>query len=152
MDLKNRAVSFLGSGFIQFLACLMLGGIFIYASIDKIAHPQAFARILADYRLLPAVTIHGVAAIFPWMECVAGVFLILGVYRRSAALLLSLLLVMFILVTGLNVLRGLNVACGCFSALGGRPENPVIVIIRDLLILIPAVVILFFGGTRKRIP
>ena len=151
MDLKNRVVSLLGSGFIQFLACLMLGGIFIYASIDKIAHPQAFARVLANYRLLPSVTIHGVAAIFPWTECIAGVFLILGVYRRSAALLLSLLLVMFILVTGLNVLRGLNVVCGCFSASGSSPENPVVVIVRDLLILIPAAVILFFGRTRKHI-
>lgn len=152
MDLKNRAVSFLASGFIQFLACLVLGGIFVYASIDKIAHPQAFARVLANYRLLPVFTIHGVAAILPWVECVAGVFLILGAYRRSAALLLSLLLVMFILVTGLNLLRGLNVACGCFSASGGSPENPVVVIVRDLLILVPAVVILFFGDSRKRIP
>jgi uncharacterized membrane protein YphA (DoxX/SURF4 family) len=151
MGLKDRAVSFLGSGFIQFLACLVLGGIFIYASIDKIVHPQAFARILADYRLLPSVTIHGVAAIFPWVECVAGAFLIFGAYRRSAALLLSLLLLMFMLVTGLNALRGLNVACGCFSASGGSPENPVLVIVRDLLILIPAVVVLFFGGTRKSV-
>ena len=122
----------------------MLGGIFIYASIDKIAHPQAFARVLANYRLLPAIAIHGVAVVLPWVECMAGAFLILGLFRHSAAMLLALMLVMFILVTGLNALRGVNVACGCFSALGGGPENPVGVMVRDLLILIPAVVILFF--------
>ena len=131
-------------GFIQFLACLVLGGIFVYASSTKSSIPQAFARVLANYRLLPAFIIHGVAAIFPWVECVAGVSLILGAFRRSAALLLTLLLVMFMLVTGSNVLRGLNVACGCFSASGGRPESPVFVIVRDLLFLVPAVIVLFF--------
>jgi putative oxidoreductase len=144
MTSKNRVSAFLGSRVVQFLARLALGGIFIYASIDKIAHPLAFARILASYRLLPAIAIHGAAAVLPWVEFVAGASLILGVCRRSAALLLTLLLAMFILVAGISVLRGLNLDCGCFTTAGGPPESPFFVILRDLLILVPALIVLFF--------
>lgn len=148
--MKNKLIAILGSGIIQFLARLALGGIFIYASLDKIVHPLAFARILASYRLLPAIAIHGGAVVLPWVEFVAGASMIVGVYRRSAALLLTLLLAMFIAVTGVSVLRGLNLDCGCFTTAGGHPESPFVVIFRDLLILIPALVVLFFDRTSAK--
>ena len=36
------------------LACrLLLGGIFVYASIDKIIYPVEFAKVVYNYQILP---------------------------------------------------------------------------------------------------
>ena len=35
------------------LCRLVLGGVFIYASLDKIAHPAEFAKAIGNYHVLP---------------------------------------------------------------------------------------------------
>ena len=57
---------------------LALGGIFLYASIDKIIHPRAFAEIIFNYHLLPDQLINVMALILPWLEGLLAVFLLLG--------------------------------------------------------------------------
>ena len=34
-------------------ARLILGGVFIYASLDKIAHPAEFAKAIGNYHVVP---------------------------------------------------------------------------------------------------
>jgi len=137
--------AFLGAPAVQLLARLVLGGLFIYASVDKIAHPRAFADIIASYRLLPGFMIHLAAAVLPWLELIAGAVLIAGIWKRGATLLLTLLLAAFLLGIAVNAVRGLDLSCGCFSTSAADKENPWFLMFRDFLFLIPGVVILFFG-------
>lgn len=130
---------------------LLLGGVFIYASLDKIAHPAAFADILYNYQLIPAWMIHPLAVWLPWLELLAGVFLVAGVFVHGAALLLGGLLLVFIAALGINLLRGLSIDCGCFTTTTGSQRGAMIeLIIRDLLLLIPAVLIIRHGLMRFR--
>ncbi|RKZ18240.1 DoxX family protein [bacterium] len=111
------------------LACrLAVGGIFIYASLDKLAHPAAFAQAVHHYRLLPLDLLHLFAYAIPVLELVAGMALILGFYRRGAALITGALTVVFMVAITAALARDLDISCGCFHTDGGHGVG------RDLLL------------------
>jgi len=145
---KSSPPNFLSSSWLQTLCRLALGGIFIYSSLDKIAHPHEFARIIANYAILPDWLVTLPALVLPWLELMAGLLLVAGIWTRSAAALLALLLLAFILALGINAVRGVDVSCGCFSTSAADRENAWILVFRDLLILIPGLVIVFFGRDK----
>jgi len=145
MPLKGSLRGMPSSAWLQALCRLALGGIFIYASLDKIAHPREFAVIIANYAILPDFLVTLPALVMPWLELFAGLCLVSGVWTRSAALWLSLLLLVFIMALGFNSLRGISMSCGCFSTSAADTEKAYVLIIRDLLIMIPGLIILFFG-------
>jgi putative oxidoreductase len=104
------------------LLALALGAVFIYASLDKIAQPAAFARIVYHYRLIGPSALVGpvpanvLAVTLPWVEMVAGLALVTGVWRREAAGLAALLLVVFLGAVSWALLHGIDIEnCGCFS-------------------------------------
>ncbi len=132
------------------LCRFILGGVFIYASIDKILNPEAFAAILSNYELLPDFFIYAPALFLPWIELVAGSFLIAGIYVRGSSVILNGLLVLFITAIMINLVRGISFDCGCFSTLAGTGSNVYYLLIRDLLLLIPGYVILFHYIFRRR--
>ena len=96
-------------------ARLILGGVFIFASADKIIHPAAFAEAVYNYQILPDTLINLTAMILPWLELILGIFLILGLWFPGAVLLSNLLLVTFFGSLVFNLSRGLDIHCGCFS-------------------------------------
>jgi len=145
----DRITNVLSSRPLQILARLVLGGIFIYASLDKIAQPLEFAKIIKNYHVLPDFLITLPAMILPWLELFAGFLLLSGLWTRSAASLLSVLLLAFILALGVNAVRGIDVSCGCFSTSANDTENAWVLIGRDLLILLPGLLIIFFGRENK---
>ena len=57
-------------------ARLILGGVFVFASIDKILHPAAFAEAVYNYQILPDNLINLTAIVLPWLELVLGSLLI----------------------------------------------------------------------------
>ncbi len=149
MPWPDKARNILASRPLQTLARLVLGGIFIYASLDKISQPLEFARIIENYRILPGFLITLPALVLPWVELLCGLLLIAGMWTRSAAWLLSLLLLAFILALAVNAVRGIDVSCGCFSTSAADTENAYVLIFRDLLILIPGLLIVFFKRENK---
>lgn len=93
---------------------LYIGALFIYASIHKIEGPANFAETIASFEVLPHWSINGIAVVLPWVELWGGVCLLLGIFVRSNALVLGMLLIAFSMAAFLNVLRGSNISCGCF--------------------------------------
>ncbi|HEX7502871.1 MAG TPA: MauE/DoxX family redox-associated membrane protein, partial [Acidobacteriota bacterium] len=144
----DRLARLLTAAPLQALCRLVLGGIFVYASLDKIAHPGEFARIIANYAILPDFLVTLPALALPWVELVAGLCLVAGLWPRSSALLLSLLLLLFMAALGINALRGVSMSCGCFSTSAADTEKAYVLVIRDLLILVPGLIIIFFGRER----
>jgi len=103
------------------LACrLVVGGIFIYASLDKLTHPQAFAEVIHHYRLLPYPLLHPSAHLLPVLEFVTGSALVLGLGRRGAALLAGILTAVFMVAITSALIRNLDISCGCFNTDGGH--------------------------------
>jgi uncharacterized membrane protein YphA (DoxX/SURF4 family) len=107
------------------LACrLVIGVSLIYASLDKISHPDRFAEILRGYELLPARLVRPFAHLVPWGEILIGAALILGVFTRVAAVAGAALFGVFAGAVASAVLRGLEIACGCFTTkAGAEPAN-----------------------------
>lgn len=149
MPWPDKIKNILSSRSLQMLARLTLGGIFIYASLDKIAHPLEFAKIIKNYQILPEFLIALMALVLPWLELFAGICLVSGICERSAAMLLTFLLFLFIIALGVNVFRGIDVSCGCFSTSASDTESAWVLIFRDLLILLPGLVIVFFNRENK---
>ncbi len=75
--------------------------------------------LVANYRLLPLELINIFAILLPWIELVAGMCVLLGIWLRPAALVLTVTTGIFILAVASALARGLNVECGCFGKIGG---------------------------------
>lgn len=110
----NRGWSFFGKP-LFFWIRLVLGAVFIFASLDKILHPEAFAKVIYNYQILPGSLINISAIVLPWVELLLGCALLLGWWLPGAVGLANLLLVTFFGALLFNTARGLNVHCGCFS-------------------------------------
>jgi len=103
------------------LACrLLVGGVFVFASLDKLAHPEAFAQAIYNYRIVPYSLLHAAAMLLPVVEFLAGSALILGVLRRGAALQCGLMTAIFMVAIATALARGLDISCGCFHTDGGH--------------------------------
>lgn len=120
---------------IGLLCRLVVGGIFVYASLDKLADPAGFAQAIYHYRMAPLALLHPFALLLPMAELVLGAALILGVARRGAALLAAALSVLFLAAISTALLRGLDISCGCFHTDGGHAVG-LSLLIRDVLLLL----------------
>jgi uncharacterized membrane protein YphA (DoxX/SURF4 family) len=126
---------------------LFLGAVFLYAGSVKILQPDAFAEAVYRYQILPGAAVNLAAITLPWMEVSTGLCLIAGLWLPGAVLLSTSLLGVFIGALVFNLIRGLNVQCGCFSAEITHGPADVLTIARDLLFLAISIylaVFLFF--------
>lgn len=138
----------IGHPWLGVLSRLLVGGIFIYASLDKILHPDQFARIIFNYHLVPAPLINLAAITLPWVEFGAGAFLVLGVWPRASGFILTALVAIFIVALSVNWLRGVNLECGCFTVSGEAKSAIGSLIIRDLLLLLFALQTTFWARPK----
>jgi putative oxidoreductase len=92
---------------------------FLAAGLPKLlAEPAEFAQTIRNYRFLPETLINWAAVTLPWLETLAGLALLTGVLRRSAALVTAVLAMVFMAALLSAMQRGLRIDCGCFGAAG----------------------------------
>lgn len=133
---------------------LALGAVFVYASADKILHPAEFARIVYRYRLvgpsqlIPPLVPNVFAVTLPWVELLAGLLLIVGTWRREAALLTGAMTAVFIGAVSLALLRGIDLEnCGCFTVgAAGRAAGLRLVLADSVMVAAATVLVL---GARE---
>ena len=99
----------------RYLFRIALGIVFIWAALAKIADLQAFAKEIHNFRMVPVALENLFAVTLPWIELVAGVGLVVNRVPRSGTLLLGGLLVVFMAAIAVAIVRGLDIACGCFG-------------------------------------
>jgi len=125
---------------------LVLGGLFVYAGAVKVLEPLDFAQNIRNYQLVGQSLSFVAAIVLPWLEILAGLALILGVWTRGAALVVTGLLVFFIVLTAVTMIRGLDVDCGCFGSLSRKSGWGVV--LEDLGMLVLGLALLF--APKKR--
>ena len=113
--LNNKLKTLFYSTWIELIIRWLFGLTFVYASYHKIIEPAHFAKIIYGYYLFPELLINLIAIILPYMELLCGIALILGIYPRSALLILQVMLFSFIVALSINWIRGHNFDCCCFS-------------------------------------
>jgi len=126
---------------------VVVGAVFIAASLDKVEHPVAFARAVSYYHMIPPQALNAFALLVPWVELLAGVALVAGLASRGAALLVGGLLVVFIVALVSAISRGIDISCGCFSTTTGEGHKVGIdVVIRDVAMLAAVLPVVRLGG------
>jgi len=137
---------------VELAARWILGLTFIYASLHKILAPADFAKIIYGYDLFLAGLINLMAITIPFAELITGLALILGIYPRSAALIINVMLLGFTVALAINLIRGHEFDCGCFAAgqMGATPSAWVL-LGRDFLLLAAGLLIFFYreAGNRR---
>ncbi len=127
-----------------------LGITFIYASYHKIILPDHFAKIIYGYYLFPHFFINLIAIILPFIELATGASLILGIYPRSAIILINGMLFCFIIALSINIFRGHEFDCGCFSfGEKGYTSSAVELLFRDIVYFFLGLYVVFFNRFRR---
>ena len=127
---------------------ILLGGLFIFASVSKILDPGGFARTVFYYRLLPVSAVNLIAIILPWIELVVGVLLVIGFKVRGAAFVAAASLIVFTAAMVSALARGLNIDCGCFSTSGGHGVDTRRIV--EEIVLVAAAAFVYWTGARPR--
>jgi uncharacterized membrane protein YphA (DoxX/SURF4 family) len=94
---------------------LIVGGIFIYAGLTKIADPMGFANDIDNYKILPWPIIVGLAFYLPWLEIFCGLALITRRLYLGGLSILTALISLFIIASVSAKARGIDISCGCFG-------------------------------------
>ncbi|HDL90400.1 MAG TPA: cation diffusion facilitator family transporter [Thermodesulforhabdus norvegica] len=133
---------------------LLFGSIFIYASISKILHPKEFALVVYNYGLLPDKLVNLVAIVLPWIECLCGLAIALGILHRGALLVVNALLVIFTGAILANIARGMDITCGCFEAELSQASrlSMWLDVLRDIMLLIVGIMLfmVYYARNRKK--
>ena len=146
-QLNNSLRNLFNNSWIEITLRWILGITFIYASYYKIMSPTDFAKVVYGYNLFPEVLINPIAIILPFVELISGLSLLIGIYPRSAALIINGLLLAFIFILTINIMRGYEFDCGCFST--KKTGSPKLMVARDVIYLIMGLQIFLFNGVRK---
>ena len=121
---------------------ILLGLMFIYASLDKIAHPEEFAKQIGYYKVLPFGVENILGIVLPWTELIIGICLIAGLLVDGATLLSIIMMLVFILAISQAILRGIDITCGCFKVSADSDKLGLDTIIRDIIFLVMSYIVL----------
>ena len=130
---------------------LVLGAVFIYASLDKILNPGAFAQAVFNYQVLPGELVNLTALILPWVEMILGACLLSNRWMTGASSLAAALMLIFMGLIFFNLARGLDISCGCFSTDPGEGPMDKLTLLRDALFLVLALCLVGLTYCKKTI-
>ena len=134
---------------------IALGIIFVVAAWGKIVDPPSFAHMIYNYHILPGALINISSLVMPWVEILAGLALILGIWTRPARWIVGLLLVVFMIAIAFNLARGNAIDCGCFDVSAAnltheeRIRDMWMVILRDVGMLLMVAQLWLAGRTQS---
>ncbi len=126
----------------QPLLRLALAWIFIQSGWAKLQNLDAFYQAAQNYKILTPTLTYFYSVVLPYLELMAGVYLLAGLFIRFAASLSGVLTVSFLIALFIALTRGDTIDCGCF--VGGKSE-PITwgLFYRDSLMLL-GILALFF--------
>jgi len=116
---------------------ILIGCLFVVSGFEKLIGPyQNFLYVVQSYEFLPTLIEDIVARVLPWIELFLGVFLIFGLWLKWTLRSTLILFLMFILIVGQALLRGLPIdECGCFGGLISIPLAGVMILDSTLFLI-----------------
>ena len=103
---------------------ILIGLVLVFSGAEKLlSHYQNFLYVVQSYELLPESFEKPFVFIFPWIELLTGLFLVLGLWMTVSLKSVTVLFAVFIFVLSQATIRHLPVMeCGCF---GGAVTIPI---------------------------
>ena len=100
---------------ITFTVRVLIGALFVTAGALKIGHFNELAAAISGFRILPPDVVGPIAVVLPFFELGLGVYLILGLFTRGAAIVASAQLAVYSIAIASAVMRHIPANCGCFG-------------------------------------
>jgi uncharacterized membrane protein YphA (DoxX/SURF4 family) len=138
-------VKILSNKYFLLLLRILLGFIFIFAAIEKIAVPENFSVSISNYKLLPAEFINIPTIIIPWIELISGLLLLLGISVKENSAIITFLLIVFTITIIISLFRGLNIDCGCYGTLYGT-QIGLLKVCENILLIIFGFILVRWGS------
>lgn len=124
--MRGAATASSGASWASLVCRVALGVVMILAATGKIADPQQFAMAIdkfdtPGFRIgTNDLPVAASAFFVPWLELVAGLCLLAGLWTRAASAVIVVLLGVFsVAIWSAAIDRGLSLDCGCFGKLKG---------------------------------
>lgn len=132
------------------VARLVLGVVWVWASLAKLRAPLDFVRTVRAYDATPELVSKGISYGLPVLEIAIGALLIVGVAVRLASAASVFLLVVFLIGLIQAAARGLQLDCGCFGGGGSTSGSTsyTLDILRDVGLLVLATFLVVWSFTR----
>ena len=115
--MRDRIEEIINNRWLLFALRLVLGGIFIAASVSKLQHQAEFVATVSGYGLLPATLAQFYGFAVPWVELFIGCSLILGIFSRFVSAVSILLIISFVVASAYRLFNPAGGGCGCFGEL-----------------------------------
>lgn len=116
---------------------IFIGLVLLISGFEKLISPyQNFLYVIQAYEMFPSGMEKAAAFIAPWIELIAGLFLILGLWLEWSLKGALVLFACFIVIVGQALIRSLPLeTCGCFGGwIHVSPKN--IIVVDSLMLLI----------------
>jgi putative oxidoreductase len=123
---------------IEVILSTALGIIFLVSAVPKLRHPNGFILAVLEYRVLSPHLSWFYARLIPPLEFLLALMLLTGTAVRSAAVVMSVLLLSFIIAVGINLARGRDLDCHCFGKAARRPIGWRL-LLQDVALLVAAI-------------
>jgi uncharacterized membrane protein YphA (DoxX/SURF4 family) len=104
------------------LARVVLAGVWLWAGLAKLPHPDTSVSAVRAYQLLPTGLADTVGHVLPMLEIVVGACLLIGLMVRFTAAVSALLMLAFVIGIASVWARGIEIDCGCFGSGGPNPD------------------------------
>jgi uncharacterized membrane protein YphA (DoxX/SURF4 family) len=102
---------------------LLVGALFVAAGALKLGHFNDLAAAIAGFRILPEGAIAPLAVVLPFFEIGLGLYLIVGLFTRTAAIVAALQLIVYAAAIASAVIRHIPANCGCFGPQDQAPAD-----------------------------
>jgi uncharacterized membrane protein YphA (DoxX/SURF4 family) len=141
---------FLSNKYLLIALRIILGAIFIYASVNKLFQTEEFAKAIKNYDMLPFGVINILAIILPYVEFITGILLVTGIYKKGSSAIAIVSLVVFLIALTTAYARGLDINCGCFSLENTSSKSDILTrIIEDIFMLAVAIIVFVFSDKTQ---
>lgn len=97
------------------LARILLGLLLIVTGALKVGHASDLATAIAGFRLLPGIVVAPMALVLPFLELMLGLYLVLGLFTRTTALLAAAQFLVYAAAIASAIVRDIPANCGCFG-------------------------------------
>jgi subtilase family serine protease/thiol-disulfide isomerase/thioredoxin/uncharacterized membrane protein YphA (DoxX/SURF4 family) len=113
--MKSKITGVVSHQWVWLASRVLLGGIFIGASISKLQNPSSFTYLVMSYDILPYPLAAVYGSLVPWLELFIGVSLVLGLFVKFVSAISIPLVTSFIIASSYKLLLGTQTGCGCFG-------------------------------------
>lgn len=129
---------------------ILIGSVFLVSGLGKLLGPyQNFLYVIQAYELLPSWAEVLTAQVFPWIELIVGVFVLLGLWIPWSLRGALVLFCIFVVVVGQALIRNLPLEnCGCFGEwIHLKPQT--VIIMDSLSLLLVFLSLRHLPGAKK---